>query len=273
MIGGHTNVMVEWAPDSYSPSRTFDQLPERVGPGSRAAILNNTLYSCGGHVSEAFGGSTKCFAVDMDKGSWSRVEDMKVGRFGFTLTAVGAQLVATGGTRAGLKSVEIYTIGSGWKTANWSLAAGAYRHCAVAVSDSELMVFSGQGLSTMRVTKYNIHNGARKSLDPPSTAITPSSYLCAKDGDHIYVTNNAESVYSKKTKHLVWKYDIAGNNWGKLPELKAHYWHQLAVVNGKLCSFDRDGVQVLEKGKWKLALHQPKHQLVDGAVVVHPFVV
>ena len=76
---------------------------------------------------------------------------MAVGRFGHTLTTVGDHFVAAGGLTGGLtrgrtyylSSVEIHAPGRGWATANRSHRNGAYCHCLVKLSDSEIMIVSG----------------------------------------------------------------------------------------------------------------------------------
>ena len=51
--------------------------------------------------------------------------------------------MAAGGKNSSgrLKSVEI--LDTAWNTADWSLHAEVYRHCAVALSDEELVILGG----------------------------------------------------------------------------------------------------------------------------------
>jgi len=268
LIGGYgTRAVIEWNPTSQHTSRIFSKLPEYAGPASRCAVLKDKIYSCGGHVSEAQLGSKKCFAASTDGGSWSRVEDMNVKRFGFTLTAVGDQLVATGGTRQGLRSVEIYKVGSGWRTANWTLDVGAYRHCAVALSDSQIMVVSGRRMS---ITVYDMTNAARETVDPPSEATTFVSHKCVRLGDYLYVSSALSYSPNMKVRNLVWVYQMSRKTWRDFPEYMAYYYNSLAILKGNLTVFDRDGVQVLHNQMWQRAAHQPQSVLQDGDIVLLP---
>ena len=60
-----------------------------------------------------------------------------------SLTAVGGALVAAGGDNSGrlLKSVEVFD--TTWNTADWSLQEEVGSHCAVALSDQELVILGG----------------------------------------------------------------------------------------------------------------------------------
>ena len=62
-----------------------------------------------------------------------------------SLTAVGEILVAAGGYYSGrLKSVEVLSPGdTAWTTADWSLQEEVNDHCAVALSDEELIILGG----------------------------------------------------------------------------------------------------------------------------------
>ena len=64
-----------------------------------------------------------------------------------SLTAVGGVLVAAGGrnnSRRLLKSVELLGPGdTAWTTADWSLQEEVSEHCAVALSDEELVILGG----------------------------------------------------------------------------------------------------------------------------------
>ena len=102
LIGGHRNLMTEWNPTPQGNIRSFQHLPENVFSASRATILGDTIYHCGGSQQ---GKSKLCFKASVLGGSWSRIEDMKVGRWGHTLTTVGNSIVATVGTTSRLASV------------------------------------------------------------------------------------------------------------------------------------------------------------------------
>ena len=60
-----------------------------------------------------------------------------------SLTAMGGILVAAGGwgNSGRLKSVELFD--RAWTTANWSLQEEVEDHCAVALSDEELVILGG----------------------------------------------------------------------------------------------------------------------------------
>ena len=61
-----------------------------------------------------------------------------------SLTAVGGVLVAAGGQDSSerlLKSVEVFD--TTWNTADWSLQEEVRDHCAVTLSDEELVILGG----------------------------------------------------------------------------------------------------------------------------------
>ena len=67
----------------------------------------------------------------------------------------------------------------GWQPAGWSLDRPDFGHCAVASSDTELLVISGQGHPAgMEVTLYNVVSGARASLTSPNG--TGGAHLCTR---------------------------------------------------------------------------------------------
>merc|ERR1711962_851626 len=218
LIGGHSNVMDLWTPSNQECDRKpFGHLPERVGPASRAAKLGEQIFNCGGHLSSQLGGTPKCYATNWKGGCWSRAEDMNVARIAHTLTTVGDTLVVAGGhggAAGGITaSVEIRTEHSCWKVANWTLEKPVQRHCAIAISDSELMVISGQSSSKMMITKYNIFSGAREHVEPPSENVTHAAFSCIRSNinpDIVYVSDN---VNWQQTRNMVWKYDIKRNSW------------------------------------------------------------
>ena len=263
MIGGNRNSMLQWGPDCCAA--TFDPLPVNVGWGNRAAILGDHIYSCGGSISQ------KCFKASLNGGRWIEIEEMREKRYGHTLTAVGDRLVATGGIRTDgrvAETVEIYTTGGGWQTAGWSLVRMDFRHCAVAVSRSEVLIISGDRTSAMVITKYNVNNGETERLTPPRGA-TGSAHYCTKYYDHVYVTD-----YVHGKQHYVWKMALASNQWERLPNLTVDTSyaaeHQIAVVNGELTVFYRNLVQVLRNGQWQFVEPNLEGQFQDGAVVGLP---
>ena len=183
LIGGNLNSMLQWGPDPQCCTATFNDLPEDVGWGNRASILGDQIYSCGGSKVK------KCFRASINGGGWSAVENMKEERYGHTLTTVGDRLVATGGIRTDgrvAETIEIYTDGIGWQTASWSLLMLDYRHCAVAISQNEVLMISGDRESEMKVTMYNINNGEATTYTSPPEA-TGQAHYCTRDNDYMYV--------------------------------------------------------------------------------------
>ena len=154
-------MMVNWSPHPQcTPNITFERLPEDLGIKSRAAVLANTIYTCGGLEQEK-----TCYAANVTGGSWKRVEDLNEERYEHTLTSVGDQLVVTGGLieytmprmPPNLSStVEIYKVGSGWEVASWRLLQPDAFHCAFETSASELLVVSGRSNLTGMSIRYKI---------------------------------------------------------------------------------------------------------------------
>jgi len=286
LIGGHNNVMDLYDVEPRCDRQPFGHLPEPLGSANRAAIFKRRIYTCGGQL-ECEGATDKCFRFSAwpNRGTCAYgMPSMNFGRFGHTLTGFGDYLVATGGSRGNVEgvtaSVEIFSYSNGWTVANWTLVAPAYRHCAVPISYTELLVISGEGSSRMKITKYDVTNGETESLEPPTEEVfNPKqneirtgevSYACSgsvNSRKYIYVTQN---VNWKETRTRVWKYDITAASWERLPDLEASYTHQL-IADHDLTVFDKNGTQVLKNGEWQRADIQPREIFDDGAVVHVPW--
>jgi len=261
LIGGTNSTVVSWSPKDrtglscQANAFALSSLPAPVGTGNRAAVLDNTVFACGG--SEARDG---CFVAHVhEESSWRRGQDMTEARSQHTLTRVGHHLVATGGITAGgvlSKSVEIYTLEGGWRVADWSLVRPTADHCAVAISDTELVILSGN--QTMEVRKYDLTKTRSKKLKAP-TGIDGGPYTCVTDNRKrfIYVLGHIKGT---ATKHNVWRYDNIASTWERMADLSVNkttgHLPQMAMVAGEVTVFSRDGVQVLRNSAWQPAQRQ-----------------
>jgi len=197
------------------------------------------------------------------------------GRSRHTLTDVGGHLVATGGVVAGgalTKSVEINTVGRGWWTADWSLVRPMADHCAVAISDTELVLIGGD--ETVEVRKYDLTkkqslSGSKKMTAP--SGIDGGPYTCVTDKKKrfIYVLGHIKGT---GTKHNIWRYSNVAMTWERMADLSvnrtAGHLPQMAIVAGELTAFSQDGVHVLRHGAWKPARRQLDQPYAGQAVIV-----
>ena len=172
--------------------------------------------------------------------------------------------MATGGIPAKggemLDTVEIFTPDmGGWEVAAWSLSKPDANHCAVALSDKDIMIVSGQASpSGTEVNLYDVTNGAYLALTPPPE--TPfkvrRQHSCFRDEDFVYVSSQPDG-----SEFEIWRLKIATREWESLP---TPVWDenpplQLGVVGGELTAFSSNegvGVQVLRDGKWQPAQQQ-----------------
>jgi len=260
LIGGSNNVMVNWSPHPQcTPNITFERLPEDLGIRSRAAVLWDTIYTCGGLLQEK-----NCYAANVTGGSWKRVDNLNEERYEHTLTKVEDKLVVTGGfieysMPPNLSStVEIYSEGSGWEVASWRLLQPDAFHCALETYESELLVVSGRSnLTGMSIAKYNIHNGAADHLAPPADAIGGAS-ICTGDmtWNEFYIAKFSEQRY----RYFFWQFLLDSEEWKRLPDLPLGAIIRMALVGGDLTVFGKMGFFVLKNDTWVPSSHQQQHE-------------
>ena len=232
MIGGYNKTSSE----SYSCSVTFADTEPLVRPG--AAVLNNQLYYCGGFDLVKNDVTDKCFKND--GGNWVAVPSMNKPKFSQTMTSVGSYILVTGGYNkeeasiAPLDTVEIFD-GAVWVKLPYTLSSVRQNHCAVPLSNTEILVIGGSFDSdTLVAEKYNIFTGEMSSI--PSSSDERYAHACALFNGEVYVSGGAltkekilSSVEVLNLKTLTWR-TISPMNTRRRD-------HTMEVVNGELTVF------------------------------------
>jgi len=230
LVGGQYESMETWTPTAANGTNgpQYNPLPPSDLWGSKAALLESSLFSCGGD-----GDMAGCFTTQEGQPDWEPAPSLQVGRKYHSLTAVDGSLVAAGGWNGSdyLSSVEILGE-TGWSTASWSLKAPVYDHCAVSFQ-GELVIIGGSYGSTTNstydeVTSYNIRTGESTSL--PKLPYGVWEHACTIVNDTITISGGA--THNGYT-HQVWQ--LINNTWVELPSLKN--WrraHAMGVLGGQL---------------------------------------
>merc|ERR1711962_1622876 len=284
LLGGWTwtSVMEVWAPLPQLSTPSFEDLPWELGWGTRAALLNNTIYVCGG-LTSGFTWRTKsnsCYTATTT-GQWHEFASMKQARVLHTLTAVGDSLMVTGGlnqTHHLSSSVEVYSPSQGWEYVNWNLSKPDAGHCLISINRSTAFMVSGDGYKdAMQVTLLDVTIGETLEHITSPESSTGRLHYCVKDGNQIIMADFKEW----NGPWQFFRYDIPTETWNaeKIPNLPLDLWavSGLAVLNGELILFGSEGVYILVRGtEWRRAENQPKSKLRDadgdwgGDVVVLP---
>jgi len=197
LIGGVNKTSSE----SFSCSVTFADTEPLVGPG--AAVLNNQLYYCGGFNTNNINDTNKCFKNE--RGNWVAVPSMNEPKYFQTMTSVGSYILVTGGvssTNGELDTVEIFD-GVVWVKLPYTLSSRRAGHCAVPVSDTEILIIGGTfGNITLVAEKYNIFTGDITSI--PSSSIERYGHACALLNGEVYVSGGyaVTTTQRKKVKFM-----------------------------------------------------------------------
>ena len=201
MIGG----LNKTSPESFSCALTFaDTEPLLYRPG--AAVLNKQLYYCGGFNYNNFNDTDKCFKNE--RGNWVAVPSMNEPKDSHTMTSVGSYILVTGGYSSistdptyALDSVDIFD-GAVWVKLPYTLSSVRERHCAVPVSDTEILIIGGTlGNITLVAEKYNIFTGDITSI--PSSSAERFGHACALLNGEVYVSGGAViTTQRKKVKFM-----------------------------------------------------------------------
>ena len=200
MIGGVNKTSSE----SFSCSVTFADTEPLFRP--EAAVLNNQLYYCGGFNVNNFNDTNKCFKNE--RGNWVAVPSMNEPKYFHTMTTVGSYILVTGGYSSistdpfgALDSVDIFD-GAVWVKLPYTLSSVRERHCAVPVSDTEILIIGGTfGNITLVAEKYNIFTGDITSI--PSSSAERFGHACALLNGEVYVSGGAViTTQRKKVKFM-----------------------------------------------------------------------
>ena len=197
MIGGSNKTSSE----SFSCSVTFADTEPLVRPG--AAVLNNQLYYCGGFNPNNINDTNKCFKNE--RGNWVAVPSMNEPKYFQTMTTVGSYILVTGGYSSistdpfgALDSVDIFD-GAVWVKLPYTLSSVRESHCAVPVSDTEILIIGGTfGNKTLVAEKYNIFTGVFTSF--PSSSIERFGHDCALLNGEVYVSGGIALQFANRKK-------------------------------------------------------------------------
>jgi len=251
VIGGLYSSMESWTPLDYTPP-TYNRFLVKSLSGSRAANLGGQIYSCGGGNPNS-DLIEQCYTTVPGQQDWTRAPDLQVGRYDHTLTAVGDKLVATGGSSSTsiLDSVEILNPGSSsWTDAGFSLSEAVMTHCAVADSNSSLVIIGGSTTdgSSNRVRRYDLNTKAVTSLpDFPTTIANPA---CVMYNNKITVSGGFDGTV-KSMKML----QLLEGQWVENPSMNiARQGHNMVVMDGQLYVIGGMGgeksVEMIYKKPW-----------------------
>jgi len=239
LIGGNKGTMKTWTPFNFTPP-SYNPLTIERQSGLRAANLDGQFYACGAYRTgskEQKKDMKKCWTTRIDQQTWTPAADLIVGRQDLSLTAVGDTLVAAGGydeETVRLSSVEMLKNGQ-WTQAGWSLRERVYQHCAVADSNSSLVIIGGFNSVLGRrkhTTRYNIKTGEKTDITELPVAL--QRHACTMYQNKITVSGGKSDDVNYQQK--VWQLD--GNQWVELPSLNyGRRIHEMVVLNNSLYVF------------------------------------
>ena len=219
-----------------------------------AALLGSSLIHCGGFDGIAaweYEGTCFSFPLGTVSSRWAVMENMKVARWSFGLTAIGGRLYATGGYNswASYSSVESFSPATGWvEEDNMELVdyigfpLPRFHHCAVALG-SWLVVLGGLvgdiGETSSTVQAFD----TERAFDDAgwfflSRMSTPRAGLACHTGDFggqlgIYVAGgHTEEAGVLDTVEF---YTANMGSWQNLGQLNtARSFHSLSIVNNQM---------------------------------------
>jgi len=269
VIGGYFQGMESWTPFNFTPP-TYNAIPLSEQWGSRAAGVGEQLYSCGSYRASDW---RKCFTTVLGQTTnWTPAPDLQVGRWDHTLTAVGDKLVVTGGHNSGkLNSVEILNPGSSsWTDPGWSLSEPVYDHCAVADSNSSLVIIGGvtnSGRDTNSVRRYDLNTKSSTNMTSLPEALYGTACVIYKNK----ITVSGGRYINSGSTGKVWQLD--GSQWVQLPSMKTKRdAHAMAVVGDEMFVFGGWGAdQVVEKfdgTSWSIQEKGLQGRFMKGGSVV-----
>ena len=252
----------------------------------RAAVLNNQLYICGGRFDTyRSNGTTECFKND--RGNWVKAPSMMVPRFSHTMTSVGSYILVTGGlmtstrninnARFATKSVEIFD-GATWTTLPYTLSHRRRGHCAVPISETEVLVVGGSFRSPKHlvVEKYNIFTGMVARI--PSLSLNRYGHACALLNGEVYISGGRyikqypvlDSVEVLNLETLKWR-NISAMNFPRESHTMENVNGELTVFGGSNNNYYNEPNNILEKfigNAWQL--EEMKYFFSEHASAVLP---
>eukprot|EP00998_Keelungia_sp_KM082_P000114 NODE_1012_length_1510_cov_262.763557_g1001_i0.p1 GENE.NODE_1012_length_1510_cov_262.763557_g1001_i0~~NODE_1012_length_1510_cov_262.763557_g1001_i0.p1 ORF type:complete len:474 (+),score=75.65 NODE_1012_length_1510_cov_262.763557_g1001_i0:85-1422(+) len=221
-----------------------------------AVVIDEMVYLVGGK----YRGSPQRLMDRYDPAtdSWTRMEDMRVARFGAMVHAVGSKIYVIGGNDGALplSTVEVYdTVSHSWAelapmpTARW--AGGVMSVSGSA--DTHLIVFGGHGaegiMNTMEQLSVAAGGNAKwTTLDHPMP-MARAEFAYAQKLNSVYVIGGR--VLGDSLTNSVAEYDAIARTWQGITDLPAHASggaatlddeSNLIVVGGQVPYTDSDEV-------------------------------
>jgi len=219
--------------ESYPCSLDVPQLPATLR-STAATIYNQTLHVCGGwNLDDSFFDECRIF----EDGEWKTVSKLVVPRNDHTLNTLGDKMIITGGY-GDLKFLDVVEIfdGESWKRSGDKLSSERSGHCAVSISDTELVVIGGQtsngGPILVKLPNVEMYEEGVGWYE--ITEIYPPRYghACALMGNEVIVSGG--SFTDKRVEAL----NLETLEWRRLPDTIEKRWdHTMEIVNGQIHIF------------------------------------
>jgi len=228
LIGGF-----ESGVESYPCSLEVPQLPSTLR-STAATIYNGSLQICGGwNIDDSF--FDECRVVE--NGEWKSVSKLVVPRDEHTLNTLGDKMIVTGGY-GDLKFLDVVEIfdGESWKRSADKLSIPRSGHCAVSISDTELVTIGGQTsnggpilVSLPNIEMYEEGIGWYEigEIYPPRFG-----HACALMGNEIIVSGGSAG------DQVVEALNLETLEFRRLPSTIQKRWdHTMEIVNGQIHIF------------------------------------
>lgn len=223
-----------------------------------ATALGTDLYACVTTMHSDGGWSpifeSFCF-IGGETRPWTSIPAIEM-RNHFTMTAVGNSIVVAGGIEGRfpggfvLSSVQVYQDGD-W-TRVTDLPSGRLWHCAVAISDHEVVFAGGaQGAYIMdSVELLDLKTGQWTSLPPMPTPRT--NLGCTLWGGIYLLVAGGQENMNNGPLNIVQRLDLRQlDGWVEMPHtLLARYDHFLEIINGRPTV--TSPLEVYENEGWEL---------------------
>ena len=232
------DTVASWPCDLKIPDNSLMQVQ---ASSAGAAVLGSEVFLCGGFKEDGSNTDVSTCSV-LKGGTWQEGPSMSVKRTDFPMISVGDMLVATGGvTNYGSEnsnSVDILLKSrNSWELASWTLTMNRFDHCAVALSDTEMVIAGGriyddgEFFYTSSVEKYNIFSGAVETW--PQLPISVSGLACSLWENNLIVSGGGRRKPeggNTDISPLVFKLDLSSMTWTGMPSLNiARYHHAMGI--------------------------------------------
>ncbi|XP_023348579.1 kelch-like protein 18 [Eurytemora carolleeae] len=188
---------------------------------------------------------------------WIGIENMTVARRYFTLTTLGDKILAAGGDtpQGWTATVEVFD-GSSWKLQNYKLTSPRKDHCAVPISESEVMLIGGYygGFLLSLVETYSIEKGFIAEL--PSMPTSRYGIGCSMFKGEIWTAGGTNgNGYILDVVEILTP-GFTGGTWRSGPKLAmGRSWLRMEVLDNSLVVFGGAGaaesLEMLDGEEWR----------------------